>query len=284
MGYTSNPKEPTVDLGKIISDRCEIIFRTRLQCGRKLSIVAPGELQIDKQRIRDTYNRMLKSLATVTSENMNQNIQLVILPSKEQPDNYIYKPPRSLFTDLVFLPDGPGNTTERVLCALSASEPHELFHKVSRSTMVQPGKVTGAGWFNEGIADYMAYLYPVSDCPSQMDPVLALNDFADHNIRSKLWGFCPGCEIAKMGEKKLTKDPSKEFWKHIDKGYSAALGAFLYLEIRLGRKKTLSVIRQMLGRHLYQDDNFYRDLKHFIGFDLRNVSTTRIENDIKERR
>lgn len=283
MGYTSNPKEPTVDLGKIISDHCEIIYRTRLQCGRKLSIVAPGDLQIDKQKIRDTYNRMLKNLATVSSEKMNKNIQLVIVPSQEEPDNYIYKPPHRLFTDLVCLPDGPGNTTERVLCDLSTKEPHELFHEVSRSTMVKPGKLTCAGWFNEGMADYIAYLYPVSDCPPEIKPVLALKDFADYNIRGKLWGFCPGCEFHEVAEK-LTKDEIKEFWRSIDQGYATAFGAFLYIEIKIGRKETLSVMRQMLGRHAYQDENFYRDLKHFIGFDIRNVSTARIENDIKKSR
>ncbi len=80
----------------------------------------------------------------------------------------------------------------------------------------------------------------------------------------------------------MTKDEIKAFWKPIDDGFDASLGAFIFLEKKIGKDKLFQIVHELQGKHEYQDEAFYQDLASKDGFDIRKVTQKEIEKTFAE--
>jgi hypothetical protein len=291
FGRYMEPGKPVLDVNKVVAARCANVFERPLLNGRSLQILAPRDLKIDGPRILATYERMIAAVQDLSGRMLpKEDFRLIVLPLESDPAtiNYRYVPPGDRFTELALLKkDAPGDVTERILCDLAGSEPHGLWYELGRATMARPGRFTGAGWFEEGLECYVSYLTPIAICKPKGHTGArgAALAFADAKTRAGLWTtFCPGCEKSKIPDKRtnLNKDEIAAFWKPIDQGYDASLGAFLFLERKLGREMLREVIRSIYGVHHYQDEAFYKDLARLCGFDVRSLTTEEVAEQLKD--
>jgi len=282
------PNQPVKDLNPVVSKICKKVYVSKLYNGLNFEIYASSDLPLDCPKIQEVYDTILKNIARDFGRSTARGIRLVVLPVEEEPKNYIYKPRCKEYTDFFMIKiTASSNVTNTILEELSLWQPHELWHQVSESSRVFccRGNCYGGGWFEEGLAEYTSYLYPISKdhlrCPEEK----AIAAFADPEIRAyALYKYCAGCDFReKMKEMDKQVQDLTPFWNEVDKGYDAALGAFIFLEKKVGREKLSKTIKAVMYKPRCQDEQFYQDLASHLGFDIRKVTKQEIEKTFEER-
>ncbi len=285
------PGKQQLDLNSEIQKRCVEIFRGNFGKEYHLSIIASTEIKMSSDEIVKAYENILATVEKLAQRKFpKKNFQLIVIYFDKRPKNYIYnvRNINSQESTLVIL-EGNSNLdrTNEIICELEAFGPHEFFHTSVRWLYpgVKSGKLCGAGWFEEGLACYCNYLsdFYFSQCKekrTQSDGNIAMVAFTNNEIRQDLWkNFSPGNEswLNRNKFKKMTEEEIKAFWKPLDDGLDASLGAFIFLERRIGKDKLFEIVHNLQGKHEYQDEKFYQDLASYVGFDIRKVTQQEIE-------
>jgi hypothetical protein len=283
------PGDKVVDINKEVKERCTETFSGNFGKGYHLSIVSPKDIHYEQKKILDAYEKILSTVEGLSQKNYpKKKFQLVVINFEKKPKNFNYTAPnvKDTETTLVMLEGNEESWTDKIICQLETFAPHEYFHTAVFGLYpgVKEGHFAGAGWFEEGLACYCTYLcdfnFPMcSKKETHSDENKAKEMFLKEEIRNKLWGdFSPGNISWKNRNKfkNMSEEEIKAFWKPIDDGYDASLGAFIYLEKRIGREKLFQIVRNLQGKHDYQDESFYKDLESLLGFDIRKVTTDEI--------
>ena len=196
---------------------------------------------------------------------------IIIMTINKYPDNYKYISPkfRGYVDCILTSPD-----SRPLIEKMCDRTPHEMLHHIlPRSVAVEERY---AGWYEEGLASYISIL-----CKEDMGLVNvkeerkeALDAFLSEGIRSELWTW-HGIYNKEMKYPGNSKDEIDMYWKKIDDGYRASLGAFLYYERAIGRKRLFETVKTILNCGFNnQNEAFYKKLEATTGVNIRHPSNS----------
>ena len=281
------PGEEIVNLNKEASLRCSEMFTGHLTENSKLTILSSVDISFNQERIIAGYKKVIASVEKLLGKDIpTRQFKLVLISFKKIPHNYKYIDSSNIEekTTVVLLDENSKMAaTDEILCSVS-SLAHELVHRIGHFPSVKRNFSLAGGWFEEGVACYSEYLAGIGCKGGHADERESVTAFLDEKTRNYIFkSFAPGITVMKMNKEErrkykiLSKEKIESIWQKVDKGYDASLGAFIFLERKIGREKLWEIIRALDEKHRYQDENFYQDLASKVGFDIRKVTQQEIE-------
>lgn len=277
--YT-DPAEPVFDVNRYLEESAAATHAGILKNGKPFRIVCSPGLRVDQDAIKRRYETIIEFIEQLSGERFPRGVELVVVPLAKTPANFRFSySPSDTYRDLIFMEDSRPEATADLLCRIEPTAPHEMWHVVGHVMLDQAGS-TGAGWFEEGLAEYVHWRLSSAGCDAGPRREVALEALMDSERRAGLWRFSPFLASAELRKPVTTSEDQgavQKGWKDVDAGYAASLGVFLVMESRVGRSR-LEAIAQRLNRDFRaQTDEFYAALELELGFDVRRIDAAMIE-------
>jgi len=275
----SDPQQTVVDMNKEVAETEYNTLRILLKDKTQFTLDVPKDIFVDVKDVVKIYEVFIQTIEQITGVDWKADIHLIVISQKKYPKNYKYTSPRFHgFVDCVVLSPDSRPMIEK-LCDHTA---HEMLHFVIPSHI--DVKKNYSGWFEEGLANYVslrcAENLKIAGVIEEKND--ALKAFGDDEIRTKLWQWY-GYYEKDMTMPVQSAKTIAGFWEPIDKGYRAALGAFLYYENVLGREKLERVIKTILSQqHKTQNEHFYHQLEVLTGIEIREVKSEEMRQLFKK--
>jgi len=181
------------------------------------------------------------------------SIIIRVIETDEIPANYSYASPQRdgcSYEDLIFLPKDTARWDTAIGPFGVQSTLHETAHALLHASYRPP-------WFEEGLCDYLSYLYLSGPWPEQADRMLkeAEKAFADEGAAQRVWSFDPPYAITVMEEtirqmKIEGKDNAtivafiKDYWRDFDRVYAYAFGVIHTIAKKKGRVELQCLIKR----------------------------------------